>query len=57
MLEIRMTKLLLVISEADLLKCLCLMPGILEQAVRRGKGAARAIKEQGRTGHGGTRYD
>ena len=53
MLEIRMTKLLVVISEQELLKCLCREPAIFEQAVRRGKGAARGIREQARCGKGG----
>ena len=49
MLEIKLTKMLLVLSEEELMKCLIRMPYTLEKAIKRGKSAARAIKEEGRT--------
>lgn len=48
MLEIRMTKMLLVMTEEELLKCLYRMPSILERALKRGKGIGRALKEEER---------
>ena len=57
MLEIRMTKLLLVITEQELLKCLCREPAIFEAAIKRGKPVARAIKEQSRVAKGGSEHD
>ena len=48
MLEIKMTKLLLAISEQELLRCLNHEPAIFMAAVKRGKSVARAIKEQNR---------
>ena len=53
MLQIRMTKMLLVLSEAELLKCLCREPAIMTAALKRGKVEARYLKELERTGKGG----
>lgn len=49
MLEIRLNNMLLVMTEAELMKCLLRMPYTLETAIKRGKSVARAIKEEGRT--------
>ena len=57
MLEIKMTKLLLAISEQELLKCLSHEPAILLAAVKRGKSVARAIKEQNRKPKGAFHND
>ena len=48
--EIKLTKMLLVLSETELLKCLCREPAIMTAALRRGKALARYYKEQNRTG-------
>lgn len=50
MLEIKLTKMLLVLSEEELLKALYRVPTILERALRRGKSAARLLKEDERKG-------
>ena len=51
--EIKLTKMLLVLSETELLKCLCREPAIMTAALRRGKSEARYLKELERTGKGG----
>lgn len=53
MLKIKMTKMLLVLTEQELLKCLCREPAIMTAALRRGKSEARYLKELERTGKGG----
>ena len=53
MLQIRMTKMLLVLTEQELLKCLCREPAIMTAALKRGKVEARYLKELERTGKGG----
>ena len=53
MLQIKMTKMLLVLTEQELLKCLCREPAIMTAALRRGKSEARYLKELERTGKGG----
>ena len=50
MLEIRLTKMLLVLSEEELLKALYRVPTILERALKRGKSIGRALKEDERKG-------
>ena len=50
MLEIKLTKMLLVLSEEELLKALYRVPTILERALKRGKSAARLLKEDERKG-------
>ena len=50
MLEIRLSNLLLVMSEAELMKCLLRMPYTLEAAIKRGKSVARSMKEEERKG-------
>lgn len=50
MLEIKLTKMLLVLSEEELLKALYRVPTILERALRRGKSVARLLKEDERKG-------
>ena len=50
MLEIRMTKMLLVMTEEELMKCLMRMPYTLETAIKRGKSVARPLKEDERKG-------
>lgn len=52
-----MTKLLLAISEQELLRCLNHEPAIFMAAVKRGKSVARAIKEQGRRPKGASHDD
>ena len=48
MLEIRLNNMLLVMTEAELMKCLLRMPYTLETAIKRGKSAARLLKEDER---------
>ena len=48
MLEIRLNNMLLVMTEAELMKCLMRMPYTLETAIKRGKSAARLLKEDER---------
>ena len=48
MLEIRLNKMLLVMTEAELMKCLLRMPYTLETAIKRGKSVARSMKEDER---------
>ena len=50
MLEIRLSNLLLVMSEAELMKCLMRMPFTLEAAIKRGKSVALSMKEDERKG-------
>ena len=48
MIEIKLSNLLLVMSEAELMKCLMRMPYTLEAAIKRGKSVARSMKEDER---------
>ena len=50
MLEIRLNNMLLVMTEAELMKCLLRMPYTLEAAIKRGKSVARPLKEDERKG-------
>ncbi len=57
MLQIRMTKMLLMLTEAELLKCLCREPAIMTAALKRGKAEARYQKELMRSGKGGADHE
>jgi hypothetical protein len=50
MLQIKLTKMLLMLTEAELLKCLCREPAIMTAALKRGKSEARYQKELMRKG-------
>ena len=52
-----MTKLLLSISESELLRCLNHEPAIFMAAIKRGKSVSRAIKEQSRKPKGVVQND
>ena len=57
MLQIKLTKMLLMLTEAELLKCLCREPAIMTAALKRGKAEARYQKELMRSGKGGADHE
>ena len=57
MLQIKLTKMLLMLTEQELLKCLCREPAIMTAALKRGKAESRFQKELTRAGKGGADYE